>query len=142
MILPDVNVLIYAHREESERHDEYRDWLTSVWESPAAFAVSDMTLSGCLRILTHRRVFSPPTPLRTAIDFVNQVRNQPNAVHIQPGRDHWRIFTDLCNSANAKGNLIPDAFLAALAIESGSELITTDRDFARFPRLQWRHPLD
>lgn len=142
MILPDVSVLVYAHREESERHVEYREWLESVWSSRANYAVSDFVLSGCLRVLTHRRVFNPPTPSKTAQAFANQVRSQPNAVVIRPGNRHWEIFTDLCDKANAVGNLVPDAYLAALAIESGSELVTTDRDFARFPGLKWRHPFD
>ena len=134
--------MIYAHREESTRHDEYRDWLEQVWASPATYGVSELVLSGCLRVLTHHRVFDPPTPLDAASAFVGQVRTQPNAVIIQPGREHWGIFTNLCRRANATGNLVPDAYIAALAIESGSELITTDRDFARFRDLKWRHPLD
>ena len=142
MILPDVNVLIYAHREESDRHDEYRQWLESVWSSQANYAVSDLVLSGCLRVLTHRKVFDPPTPAKTAVAFVEQIRSQPNAVVVRPGNQHWQIFTELCQRANATGNLVPDAYLAALALESGSDLITTDRDFARFPGLKWRHPLD
>lgn len=61
---------------------------------------------------------------------------------MSPGERHWEIFTRLCRSARARGNLVPDAYLAALAIESGTEWITTDRDYARFPGLRWRHPLD
>jgi len=61
---------------------------------------------------------------------------------VQPGGRHWDIFTRLCRNVSARGNLVPDAYLAALAIESGSELITTDRDFSRFPSLRWRHPLE
>jgi toxin-antitoxin system PIN domain toxin len=127
---------------ESDRHAEYRQWLESVWTSRANYAVSDLVLSGCLRVLTHPKVFDPPTPTKTAIAFVNQVRSQPNAVVVSPEHRHWPIFTELCRKAAAVGNLIPDAYLAALAIESGSELITTDRDFARFPGLKWRHPFD
>ncbi|MEK7270556.1 MAG: PIN domain-containing protein, partial [Planctomycetota bacterium] len=66
----------------------------------------------------------------------------PNCVLLSPGKRHWDIFSGLCRKAGAKGNLIADAYLAALAIETGSEWITTDRDFARFPGLKWRHPLD
>lgn len=141
MILPDVNVLVYAHRQESDRHDEYRTWLEEVWKSPSSYAVSDIVLAGCLRVLTHHRVFDPPTPFKTAVAFVEQVRSHPNAVTIRPGRRHWTLFLELCRQSDARGNLIPDAYLAALAIESGSELMTTDRDFARFDGLRWRHPL-
>ena len=117
------------------------DVATTAFDS-SSYAVSEIVLSGCLRIFTHHRVFNPPTPLDAASAFVNQVRSQPNAVVIQPGPQHWEIFTTLCRSSNATGNLVPDAYLAALAIESGSELITTDRDFARFPDLKWGHPFE
>ncbi len=142
MILADVNVLIYAHREESERHTRYRAWLESIWRSPASYAVSELVLSGCLRVLTHHRVFAPPTPIKEALAFIDQVRSQPNAVVVKPGPKHWTIFTDLCRRTKSTGNLVPDSYLAALAIETGSELVTTDRDFARFPELKWRHPLE
>src|SRR5205823_8767847 len=100
-----------------------------------------LVLSGFIRIVTHRGVFNPPSALKQALDFCNEIRNQPHCVHIFPGERHWEIFTDLCRTSGAKGNLVPDAYLAALAIESGSEWITTDRDYARFPGLHWRHPL-
>jgi len=74
--------------------------------------------------------------------FVEGLRAQPNAVIVAPGRRHWEIFSRLCREVAAKGNLVPDAYLAALAIESGSEWITTDRDYSRFGDLQWRHPFD
>ena len=92
--------------------------------------------------MTNRRVFRRPTPLETALEFAELVRTQPNCVPVEPGQRHWDIFTGLCRTADVKGNLVPDAYLAALAIESGSEWITTDRDFSRFPGLRWRHPLD
>jgi predicted nucleic acid-binding protein len=75
-----------------------------------------------------------------ALVFVEALRAQPNCVLISPGPRHWPIFTGLCRAANARGNLIPDAYLAAAAIESGSELISTDRDFSRFTGVQWRPP--
>jgi len=140
MILPDVNVLIYAHREECERHGEYKTWLEGVLGGSSSFGVSDLVLSGCLRILTHPRVFDPPTPGPRALAFASQLRDHPHAVQIVPGPRHWAIFRGLCEQTAARGNLVPDAFLAALAIESGSEWITTDRDYAQFPGLNWRHP--
>ena len=136
-----MNVLVYAHREECERHEEYRAWLEALWAAPASYGFSDLVLSGCLRVLTHPRVFSPPTPRDRALAFVEQIREQRNAVRLSPGERHWSIFSDLCRKADARGNLVSDAYLAALAVESGSEWITTDRDFARFPGLRWRHPL-
>jgi len=104
--------------------------------------VSDLVLSGFLRIVTLPRIFRIPTPLEEALHVVAKLRAQPNCVRVTPGARHWEIFVRLCQQADAKGNLIPDAYLAALAIESGSEWITTDRDYSRFPGLRWRHPLE
>jgi toxin-antitoxin system PIN domain toxin len=99
-------------------------------------------LSGFLRIVTHPRIFARSTPLSQAIAFCETLRSQPNATVLSPGPRHWQIFTRLCAEAGARGNLIPDAYLAALAIESGSEWITTDGDYRRFRGLRLRHPLD
>jgi toxin-antitoxin system PIN domain toxin len=141
VILPDVNVLIYAFREDAVDHADYRSWLMSVVESPEAFALSELVLSGVVRVLTHPRVFNPPTPLDKALAYVNALRAQPNAVIIAPDERHWDIFHDLSVAVNCKGNLLADAYHAALAIEHGCEWITTDNDFTRFKGLRWRHPL-
>jgi uncharacterized protein len=141
VILPDVNVLVYAHRQDSPDHLRYRDWLQATAEGDAGFGLADVVLSGFLRIVTHPRIFAHPTPVETAIQFADTLRALPTCVPIAPGPRHWSIFCRLCREAGAKGNLIPDAFLAALAIESASEWVTTDRGFSRFPGLRWRHPL-
>ena len=141
MILPDVNVLIYAFREAAPRHAEYRDWLQEQVGGREAFGLSELVLSGVVRVLTHPRVFAPPTPIDKALEFAEALRAQPNAVLVSPGPRHWEIFAHLCQRVAAKGNLVADAYHAALAMEHGCELITTDRDFARFPGLRWRHPL-
>jgi toxin-antitoxin system PIN domain toxin len=142
VILPDVNVLVYAHREDSPDHDRYRLWLLETVCGEAPFGLSDLVLSGFLRVVTHPRIFTVPTPLDRAVEFANALREQPNCAPIAPGPRHWDIFINLCRASGAKGSLIADAFLAALAIESGSEWITTDRDYSRFPGLRWRHPLE
>jgi toxin-antitoxin system PIN domain toxin len=142
MLVFDVNVLVYAHKEGTARHDEFRDWLTGVLQAPAAFGVSELVLSGFIRVVTHPRVFDPPSSLETAIEFAEVVRSRPNAVRVAPGPRHWEVFRRLCVEAGVRGSLVADAYLAALAIESGSEWITTDRDYARFSGLRWRHPLD
>ena len=98
-------------------------------------------LSGVLRIVTHPRVFRDPTPIETAIKYISWLRERPNCMQVAPGEQHWEIFMRLVQAVGCKGNLIPDAWLAALAIESGTEWITTDRDYARFPGLRSRHPL-
>jgi toxin-antitoxin system PIN domain toxin len=141
MRLPDVNVLVYAHREDAHEHVKYRGWLSDLVASDQAYGLSDLVLSGFLRIVTHPRIFASPTPLETALAFTETLRSQPNHVPIRPGPRHWEIFTRLSRAAGARGNLVPDAYLAALAIESGSTWVTTDRDFSRFPGLRWEHPL-
>lgn len=140
MILLDVNVLIYAFHEASPDHLRYRTWLDDTFASDEPVGISDLVLSGFVRVATHPHIFSPPAPTDAALAFAEAVRTQPNAVALSPGERHWDIFRRLCVEARAKGNLVPDAYLAALAIETGSEWITTDRDFSRFPGLRWRHP--
>jgi toxin-antitoxin system PIN domain toxin len=141
MVLPDVNVLVYAHREDSKDHAAYRQWFEQTVNGDDPYGVSDLVLSGFLRVVTHPKVFKRPTPLANALTFVEQVRNQANSVHVRPGERHWEIFERLCRACEARGSLVPDAFFAALAIESGCEWITTDRDYSRFKGLRWRHPL-
>ncbi|MDQ6798359.1 MAG: type II toxin-antitoxin system VapC family toxin [Actinomycetota bacterium] len=141
MILVDVNVLVYAHRADSPSHGEYRQWLEQLVNADAAFGLAELVLSGFVRVVTHPRVFDPPTPCPEALDQAERLRTRPNHVAVRPGARHWDIFTSLCRDSGAKGNLVPDAYLAALAIESGSEWVTTDRDYARFPGLRWSHPL-
>jgi toxin-antitoxin system PIN domain toxin len=134
-------VLVYAHRADAPLHVEMRAWLEAQINADAAYGLSDLVVSGFLRIVTHPRVFEVPSAWADAIRFAEQLREQPNCVAIAPGPHHWEIFARLCKSAVAKGNLVSDAYLAALAIEHGGEWITTDRDFSRFPGLKWRHPL-
>lgn len=140
MILPDVNVLIYAFRSDSVDHLKYKDWVESVLNGPAAYGVAPQVLSGVVRICTHPRVFHRPSSRTDAFSFCATLLEQPNATVTVPGVRHWSIFKDLCVDAKATGNLVQDAWFAALAIESGCEWITTDRDYARFPGLSWREP--
>ncbi len=141
MLLVDVNVLVYAHREDAAGHEEYHAWLDRVVNGQEAYGLSDLVLSGFLRVVTSPRIFAEPTPMERAIEFAEVLRNAPNSVPLAPGDRHWEIFLRLCRDAGVRGNLVPDAWFAALAIETGSEWITTDRDYARFPGLRWRHPL-
>ena len=141
MLLVDVNVIVHAHRADAPRHSDYRMWLENVLNGDEAYGMSDLVLGGFVRVVTHPRIFTPPTPLRQALEFASQIREQDNCVAISPGPRHWDIFHDLCMEAEAKGSLVPDAYFAALAIEHGCEWITTDRDFSRFEGLRSRHPL-
>lgn len=139
MQLPDVNVLIYAHREDAPEHGRYAAWLRDLTAADEPFALSGVVLAGFLRTVTNGRIFDPPTPMGTAIAFCQGLVTWPRAVMIAPSPRHWDLFVGLC--ADVQGPLVTDAYLAALAIEHGCELVTTDSDFARFPGLRWRHPL-
>jgi len=140
MLLADVNILVYAHREDSPRHLECLQWLETLINSDQSFALSELVLSGFLRIVTHPKIFNPPSTLHDALEFAEQIRNRPNCIIVSPQERHWDIFTNLCRQSNAKGNLIPDAYHAALVIETGSEWITTDHDFSQFSGLRWSQP--
>lgn len=140
MILPDVNVLIYAFRSDSEHHDKYKPWLESVINGPAAYGISPQVLGGLMRICTHPRVFVRPSAPKDAFEFCRVLLEQPNATVVNPGERHWTIFEELCRRSKATGNLVQDAWFAALSVESGCEWITTDRDYARFEGLKWRAP--
>lgn len=140
MMLVDTNVLIYAHRPEADRHADYQGWMRELINSPEPYAVSDLALAGLVRIVTNPRIYRDPTPAGIALSFAEQVRSQPQAVIVSPGSRFWSIFRELCKISGARGDLIPDAHLAALAIEHGCEFITADKGFRKFPGLRWRHP--
>jgi toxin-antitoxin system PIN domain toxin len=140
MILCDVNVLLYAFRSDSIDHERYRDWLLGVVRGEGAYAVSPQVLSALVRIATHPRIFVQPSTADEALGFCDALLAAPTCAVLVPGRRHWGIFRNLCCQSGAKGNLVPDAYLAALAIEHGCEWVTTDRDFARFTGLRWRLP--
>ena len=142
MLLLDVNVLVYAHRADAADHERYRSWLEGLLAAEPALGIAELVLSGFVRIVTHPRVFHDPSPLETALGFAQALREHPHCIPVSPGSQHWDIFARLCRTARARGNLVADAYLAALAIESGAEWVTTDRDYARFPGLRWRHPFD
>jgi len=141
MKLCDINVLIYAHREESVEHEAYAAFVRKLAEGPSAFGLSESVLSGFVRIVTNRKIFKQPTPVHLALAFCESLRCRPQAVVLRPGERNWQIFQELCRSLPATGKLVADAWHAALAIEHGCEWISTDGDFARFPDLQWSHPL-
>ena len=114
-------------------------WLTALVEAPEPFAVAELVLAGFLRIVTNPKIFRPATPMKTALAFCRRLVEWPRAVFVAPSRTHWDLFVKMCNAI--EGPLVTDAYVAALAIEHGCELITTDSDFARFQGLRWRHPL-
>jgi toxin-antitoxin system PIN domain toxin len=140
LILPDVNVLIYAFRVDSVDHVKYRSWLSDLVNGIAAYGMAPQVLSSVIRICTHPRIYTQPSSLDEALAFCNVLLEAPNATQITPQERHWSIFKSLVTRSKATGNLVPDAWFAALAIEAGCEWITTDGDFARFEGLNWRPP--
>ena len=139
-MLPDVNILVHAFRSDTSHHPVCRKWLEGLVNGESPYGLASQVLSGAIRITTHPKVFAEPSSLEEVLGFCKQLLVQPHCVVIQAGPRHWEIFTRLCLEADARGNLVPDAWLAALAIESGCEWITLDRDYARFPGLTWRLP--
>ena len=140
MILPDVNVLVHAFRSDSGDHGLCRTWLDEVVNGDSRYGMSPQVLSGVIRVTTHPRVFARPSALAEVIGFCELLMAQPHCALIYPGPQHWSIFARLCKYADARGNLVPDAWYAALAVESGCDWVTMDRDYARFPGLKWRAP--
>jgi toxin-antitoxin system PIN domain toxin len=142
VILPDVNVLVYAFRSDAERHVEYRAWLEAIVNGRNAYGMAPQVLASLVRVCTHPRIFREPSSLAETLAFCDALLGPDHSTLIQPGERHWSLFTELCDRTDAAGNLVQDAWLAALAIEHGCEWISTDRDYARFPGLRWRTPFE
>jgi toxin-antitoxin system PIN domain toxin len=141
MLLADVNVFLYAHRPESPHHEAHRQWLVDALTGGEPFGVSEAVLASFVRLVTNHRVYKDPTPPAEALGFCGDVLASQVAVRVRPGERHWELFAGLCRTVGARGNVVPDAFLAALAIEQGATWVTHDRGFARFPGLRWTTPL-
>jgi toxin-antitoxin system PIN domain toxin len=140
VILPDVNVLLYAFRDDSVDHARYRAWLEDAINNDEAYGMSPQVLCSVVRLATHPRIYGSPSRLDDALAFARVLLEQPHCTVVTPGIRHFSIFEDLCRTAVVTGNLVQDAWFAALAVESGCEWVTTDGDFARFARLRWRRP--
>lgn len=141
MKLFDVNVLVHAHFAAAPDHEAYARLLRETVEAPEPFALSELVLSGFVRVATAARLFDRPTSPTAALAFVDELVDQPNARLLRPGLEHWRIFRTLLSETSAAGKLVADAYHAALAIEQGCEWLSADADFGRFRGLRWRHPL-
>jgi uncharacterized protein len=140
VLMPDVNVLVAAHRTDADHHETARTWLEEAIAGHEAVGLSEAVTTGFVRIVTHPKVFVKPTPLDEALGQVARLRTAEGVLAVSPGRTHWRVFEHLCRTAEARGNLVSDAAYAATAIEAGAVWVTFDRDFARFDGLTWRLP--
>ena len=141
MILVDANILIYAEDRLSSLHEEARQWWDEQLSGESPVCLSWSIISTFIRICTNRRIFHKPLPLDQAIYRVQSWMDQPCVRLINPTESHWKIFQTLLSDGQATANLVPDAHLAALAIEYGCTLYSTDSDFSRFPKLKWKNPL-
>ena len=140
MILPDVNVLIYAFREDLPQHALCRRWIAAVVSSDARFGLSPLVLGAVVRITTNPRAFRTPSASEEAFGFCQDLLGQPHCQVVKPGDRHWDIFRRLCIESDTRGSRVTDAWFAALAIEWSCEWVTLDRDYARFPGLRWQLP--
>ena len=141
MLLPDVNILVHAHRLEAPEHGRYSEWLKALAVGPAPFGLSELGASAFVRVVTNPKIWDEPTSTEDALEFIERLRLRSNARLLTHGPTSWVHFARLCREARARGKLVADAYHAALAIEHGCELITADGDFARFAGLRYRHPL-
>lgn len=143
MILPDVNVLVYAHRADEDPTGWFRDELSRLTAGPTPFALSTLVAVAFVRIVTHQRAFADPTPLPYALAVIDALAASSRCRWVSPGRRHWGLVADLCRATGATGKLVADAQHAAVAIEHGCTLVTRDSDYARFAPhgLAWRQLL-
>lgn len=140
MKILDVNVVVPAFREDHADHELAHPWLEHLVATREQFAVPWLVWWSFLRITTNPRVFPDPSPTTAALGFIRSVRSQHGYLDIAPGKAHEQCLHDVCSSGEASGNLVPDAVLGALALEHGAEVVSFDRDFARFPGVRWSVP--
>lgn len=141
MLMLDANVLIYAYRSEEKQHAAARVWLERAFAGPEPAGLPWQTMLAFMRITTNHRIFERPLPMQTAQRIVAGWLEQPQVHVIETGAHFFSVLSSLLESAQIRGPLVTDTALAALAIENGATLCTTDRDFARFAGLKWLDPL-
>lgn len=140
MLLLDVNVVLAAHRADHPDHVPVRGWFDGMLAGDERFAVPALVWGSFLRLATNRRIFEVPTPFAEAFSFIEATCAQPLHLPVGPGRRHLTLLRELCEEADAVGDLIPDAVIAAVAAEHSCEVVTLDRDFARFESVRFRRP--
>ncbi len=137
----DANILLYAKFSDLPQHATARNWLEAQFNSPGRVGIPWESCLAFLRLATNPRLFDRPLSIETAWEQVQEWLNHPRAWIPQPTAEHRQLLGTLLRDGRASANLVPDAHLAALAIEHGLVLYSADSDFARFPKLDWRNPL-
>ena len=141
MIVPDVNLLVYAYSDGTPFHDAARRWWEGVVNGMEQVGLAWAVISGFLRVMTHPGLLTPPMAPAQAIGYVRDWLRYDHIITINPGEKHLRLLQRNLDAAGTGGNLVPDAHIAALAMEYGAEVHSNDSDFSRFPGLQWHNPL-
>ena len=142
MIIPDVNVLVGALQPDDPHHPDLASWLGHALNGVEPVGFSLTILSGTVRVLTNRRIFRSPPSAADVIARLDNMLAPPAATIVAPGPRNWAVFSGLCSQPGVAGNLVADAFHAALAIEHGAVFATLDRDFLRFPGLKVINPIE
>ena len=142
MIVPDVNVLVYAYHRDAAKHERYAEWLADVVAGQEELGLVEAALTGFLRVVTHPRIYADPAPSTEALVFVATLRGGRQARTLAATEATWQHFADIAAAdRQVRGVLVPDAWLAAMARSHGGRLATADRGFARFPGLRWFDPV-
>ncbi len=142
MKIVDLNILIYAINRDAPPHEKARRWLEEVLSEEEPFGIPWVVIIGFLRITTNSRIMPKPLPTETALEIVEDWLNLPIVHIISPSEHHWNIFRKIIEPLGAFGNITTDAHIAALAVENGGTLYSTDNDFSRFQFVKWINPLD
>jgi toxin-antitoxin system PIN domain toxin len=140
LFLLDVNVVLAAHRGDHPQHAPVRSWFDEMLTGEERFAVPMLVWASFLRLATNRRIFEVPTPRAEAFEFIEATCAQPLHLAVAPGSRHLALLRGLCDEADAVGDLVVDAVIAAVAVEHSCEVVTLDRDFARFSSVRHRRP--
>ena len=141
MIVVDANLLIYAYDLDSAHHKKSLSWLEELLSGVEAVGLPWQSVSAFLRVITNRRLPGMRVTLEQAVQVVDEWLQQPNVQVLVPADQHWSVLRQMILEGRASGPLVSDAEIAAITIEQGAVLHTTDRDFARFPGLRWKNPL-
>jgi uncharacterized protein len=142
MIVPDVNLLIYAYNADAPHHEAAKTWWEALLSSNEPVGLPWAVALGFIRLMTHRAVLVTPLEAARAIEHVRSWHRRPNVDVLEPGPRHLELLDRLFGALGTAGKLTTDAHLAALVIEHQGELCSNDADFARFPGLRWRNPID
>lgn len=141
MLLLDVNVCVYAFRRESHGHADVKNWLERALSGPELVGLPEQVLASVVRLVTNHRIYKDPSTPASVLSFCDAILDAPAAMRVRPGERHWGIFRGLVLQHGLRGNDIPDAYVAAVALEQGATWVTTDRGFARYEGLRLLNPL-